>query len=313
MIKRNSAFFINGGAGRVLCSIPAFTKYLEENPDDDFIIVCEGGMEFYKGNKFLHSRAYDANHKDLFIDKVKDRDCFTPEPYRIWEYYNQKCSLAQAFDIAINNKGIRELPNSDIFLSSEEFHSGIEVVKEVKEKTKKRKIIVFQPFGRGTSNFGDNLIDTSGRSFTIDDAVEIIRRLQKIYGIIIMSEFSIETEKYKLDPVAVPLNISLKKWAGIIQEADYFLGIDSVGQHIANSLDKKSSVIISSTYPINTSYPNTKNFNIIDIGLDRRVYDPIRISFDEVSVLNNERLMQLNEKVIDYIVTSVKKHIEKNN
>jgi ADP-heptose:LPS heptosyltransferase len=310
MSERNSAFFINGGAGRVICSIPAFEKYAEQNPDDDFVIVCEGGLEFFKGHKTLHARAFDSYHKNLFIDKVKDRNCITPEPYRVWEYYNQKCSLAQAFDIAINYKGIRDLPRPLINLSSEEFYSGIQVVSEVKEKTKKNKTIVIQPFGRGTHDFANTIVDESGRSLTLNDTIEIIRKLQKDYGIILMSEFTIEVEKNKLDPIAMPMNIDLKKWAGIIAEADYFLGIDSVGQHIAHAFAKRSSALISSTFPINTSYPNDSNFNIIDLGEDRRVYDPIRISFDEVSMLNNEKLMQLNDKVIDFIVDSVKAHIE---
>ena len=38
---------MNGGAGRVIASIPAFEKLYEK--DKDFIIVCEGGMDFYKG------------------------------------------------------------------------------------------------------------------------------------------------------------------------------------------------------------------------------------------------------------------------
>ena len=50
--KRDTAIFINGGAGRVICSIPALEKFAEENPDDNFIIVCEGGTDFYKGHKF---------------------------------------------------------------------------------------------------------------------------------------------------------------------------------------------------------------------------------------------------------------------
>ena len=61
--KRNTAFFINGGAGRVICSIPALELYHEENPDDDFIIVCEGGMDFYKGHPILHKKAYDVFKK----------------------------------------------------------------------------------------------------------------------------------------------------------------------------------------------------------------------------------------------------------
>jgi len=31
---RSKAFFINGGAGRVICSIPALEKYAEESGDN---------------------------------------------------------------------------------------------------------------------------------------------------------------------------------------------------------------------------------------------------------------------------------------
>ena len=113
---RAKAFFINGGAGRVICSIPAFVKYAETH--DDFIIVCEGGMNFYKAHPVLHKYAFDNWHKNLFEDYLKSRDCVTPEPYRQWHYYNQKCNIAQAFDMEIN--GIaepRELPSPSIKLS----------------------------------------------------------------------------------------------------------------------------------------------------------------------------------------------------
>ena len=38
--KRNTAIFINGGAGRVIASIPALENLVEENPEDEFVIVC---------------------------------------------------------------------------------------------------------------------------------------------------------------------------------------------------------------------------------------------------------------------------------
>ena len=69
-MTRSTAFFVNGGAGRMVCSIPAFEKYEKENPDDDFIIVCEGGMDMYKGHPTLHRRAFDNWHKGLFNDKI---------------------------------------------------------------------------------------------------------------------------------------------------------------------------------------------------------------------------------------------------
>ena len=59
---RSKVFFINGGAGRVVASIPALEKYAETH--DDFIIVCEGGMNFYRGHSILHKYAYDNWHAD---------------------------------------------------------------------------------------------------------------------------------------------------------------------------------------------------------------------------------------------------------
>ena len=128
---RSKAFFVNGGAGRVISSIPAFEKYAETN--DDFIIVCEGGTDFFKGHPVLDGKVYDHWHKNLFQQHIKHRDCETPEPYRVWHYYNQKCSLAQAYDIAINGLDEpRELPKPTINLNKTEVISGYNIVEEIK-------------------------------------------------------------------------------------------------------------------------------------------------------------------------------------
>ena len=128
---RSKAFFINGGAGRVICSIPAFEKYAETN--DDFIIVCEGGTDFYKGHPVLHNKVFDSWHKGLFENEIKHRDCVSPEPYRVWEYYNQKCNLPQAFDIIINNlDSPRELPDPSLYLNKMELLTGFNAVEEIK-------------------------------------------------------------------------------------------------------------------------------------------------------------------------------------
>ena len=161
---RAKAFFINGGAGRVITSIPALEKYAENH--DDFVIVAEGGMNFYKAHPVLHKYTYDNWHKNLFEDKIKDRDCVTPEPYRMWHYYNQKCSIAQAFDMEINGLDEpRDLPAPKIKLTKAEAISAINTVEEVKAKTGKDKVIVIQPFGRGVQVQGEYIIDTTSRSF----------------------------------------------------------------------------------------------------------------------------------------------------
>jgi len=314
-MSRSTAFFINGGAGRVICSIPAFEKYQEEHPEDDFVIVCEGGMDFYKGHPTLHNRAYDVSHKGLFKDFIQDRTCVTPEPYRVWEYYNQKCSLAQAFDITINNKGVRDLPSPKVFINKQEMVHGANVVEEVKQVTGFDKAIVIQPFGRTVEQVGNFIIDPSSRSFQLNNIINLIDILKKEYAIIVMSELPLTLEdkdsgKY---PVAQPSIPNLRTWAGIIAVADHFVGCDSVGQHIAKALGKTATVVTGSTYPVNISYPNDPDFDIIDVGHGKRVYSPIRVAMDEERDRLNDEAMELTDKQITEVVETIRKRLGKSN
>lgn len=309
---RSKAFFINGGAGRVICSIPALEKYQEESGDKDFLIICEGGTDFFKGHPTLYPRTYDNWHKNLFEDKLIHMDIESPEPYRVWEYYNQKCNLSQAFDIAINGKGVRELPKPNLKLSIDEVLTGKNVIKEVKEKTKKDKVVVFQPFGRGVIVQDNMISDPSGRSFEANSVIALVKRLQKDHAVIFMGEFGVDFAKHGCtSPVAAPQNASIRHWAGIINEADYFLGCDSVGQHIAYMLDKSATVVVGSTFKENVSYPGYDKFDILDMGEGRRRYSPIRITVDEVADRTNEGIMVMNDKIEEVIAESVIKGIEK--
>lgn len=310
-MSRPKAYFINGGAGRVICSIPAFEKLAET--EEDFIIVCEGGMDFYKGHPILHDRAYDNWHKGLFDQHIKHRDCITPEPYRIWEYYNQQCSLAQAFDIAINNKGIRELPAPKVTLNKYEVVQGFNVVQEVKFKTGFDKAVVIQPFGRGIQNQGDFVADPSSRSLHLNSVLDIVNDLKKEYAVILMSEFPIALEendsgKY---PVAMPQIPDLRIWAGIIDVADHFIGCDSVGQHIARALSKTATIVTGSTFPVNITYPECKDFDIVDLGQGKRKYSPIRISMEDHIERANDEVMEMDKAQLDQVVQSARKRLGK--
>ena len=311
---RPKSFFINGGAGRVLCSIPALEKYQEDHPDEDFLIVCEGGTDFFKGHPTLYGKVYDNWHKNLFRDKLIHTDTISPEPYRVWEYYNQKCNLSQAFDIAINNKGIRDLPKPTIKLSKEESINGKFIVAEVRQKTNKKKTVVFQPYGRGVQQAGNIITDPSGRSFEHGNMVSIIKRLQKKYSVILMSEFAFDFEKEGLrDTISFPAGngVPMRGWAGIIKEADLFLGCDSVGQHIAHAVGTPVVAVMGSTFGVNVSYPEEEMFDVLDMGEGLRQYDPIRICPDEESARLNDGIRAMNDKVEEVIMKSVDKLMNK--
>jgi len=310
---RSKAFFINGGAGRVISSIPAFEKYAETN--DDFIIVCEGGTDFFKGHPTLDSKVYDHWHKNLFQEHIKQRDCVSPEPYRVWHYYNQKCSLSQAYDMEINGLDEpRELQKPTINLNKTEVINGYNIVEEVKSVTKKDKVVVVQPFGRSVEQMGEFIADPTSRSMPMNATVDIINQLKKDYAVIVMSEYHFpveENENNTKHPIARPQIQDMRVWSAVVDVADHFLGCDSMGQHMARALDKTATVVVGSTYPENISYPGHKDFDIIDVGNGRREYSPIRITQDERVDRFNDESLELDKQQVKQIVESCRKKLGK--
>ena len=306
---RSKVFFINGGAGRVICSIPALEKYAETH--DDFVIVCEGGMNFFQAHPILHKYAYDFWHKGLFEEKLKMRDCVTPEPYRRWHYYNQKCSLTQAFDMEINGLDEpRDLPPPRIKVTKTEGITAINTIENIKAETGRDKVIVIQPFGRGIQDSGGYIFDPTSRSFNVGDISKIINDLKKDYTVIVMSEFPFEIEESEYAH-AIPHVQDVRLWAGIIECADHFLGCDSVGQHIAKAVGTTATVVVGSTFPINISYPNDPDFDIVDIGEGKRIFSPIRLTAEDYQDMNNDECMTMTDDDIKNIITLCRKRLGK--
>ena len=191
--------------------------------------------------------------------------------------------------------------------SREELLVGRKLVSEVKSKVNKDKTIVIQPFGRGMQHIDGSFVDTSGRSIEYKDLKAIIRALQsEKFVVILMAEMAFDFSKEKFnDEVAMPENVSLRQWATIIKHADHFLGCDSVGQHLSYVVNTKSTIVTGSTFPINVSYPEADDFNIVDLGMHNRVYDPIRILPDEATSRKNENIMNMTVEIQDYIIDTI--------
>ena len=305
--SRSKAFFINGGAGRVLSSIPALEKYHEESGDADFVIVCEAGMDFYRGHPILHKHAYEVWHKGLF-ETIRDKDAVSPEPYRVNEYYNQQCSLAQAFDIEINGlEDPRELPVPTVTLNKMETVTGYQTIQEIKSGLNKDKAIIIQPFGRTITKMGEHLVDGTSRSFELGNISNIVGILREKYAVIIMSEIPFQVPQNEKHPIAFPKEPNLRLWASMINSADHFLGCDSVGQHIAKALGKTATVVVGSTVPINITYLDDDDFDVIDFGHEKgREYSPIRLTMDDEIDRGNDKIMMLEtleeKRVVDSCV-----------
>jgi|TARA_B110000908_G_scaffold47688_1_gene58182 hypothetical protein len=296
------AFFINGGAGRVLCSIPAL-EYYKEHTDPDVVIVSEAWHELFLSSK-LRNNIWPVGSKELFKTVLKDREIISPEPYRLNAYFNQRVNLIQAFDMLINDvdEEVESKPiNLDLGKADQIY--GYNLVSQVKQQMKKDKVVVFQPFGSGVKIDGNFVFDESGRSFELSDVFRIVDDLSKDYAVILMTNLKIPTDRPM--GAAIPEGASLLQWTGVVNAADYFLGCDSMGQHFAHALGKPATVVIGSTFPENISYPGNKDFTIIDNGKENRVYVPYRVTSDPASERHNEDNMILNDENYKKIMNSI--------
>ena len=304
----NKIVFINGGAGRMICAIPALERFIQENPDG--YIITEAGLDFVWGNKLLQDRTFDVNTKGLFENIIRHGMVISPEPYRDNDYYNQRISIAQSFDKLINGNVRTDFDyRPNIVLNKEEELHGVSAVRHAKSEHKKDKTIVIQPYGRSSVN-DENLkivADYSTRSLETKTYLEIAKALREKYNVISMSEFPIPGD----DITVNPKQLTLRKWAAIIDSSDYFIGCDSVGQHLAYSMKKPGSVVLGSTFAVNVSYPNY--FNIIEKEGFEKKYSPIRMT--EFGCYeadrHNDLALEFNDEETKKIIANIMTHIKK--
>lgn len=301
-------FMIDGGAGRSITAIPALIKHSKKN--QNFQILVNGWDSLYWGIPELHDKVFNPDQKGSFEQFLLDADkVITPEPYKVPGYYKQEKSLAEAFDYLINETD----DHSDLGLPflktnrSEELQAA-NFMKETKQQQQKQKTIVIQPFGRSMEKPQEDVIlDQSSRSINPDTYLKLVKKLATKYNLILFAEknFWMKEDTYTIKPEA-----DLRMWAAFIDAADYFIGCDSVGQHMARALNKPGTVIIGSTFAVNTSYPNY--FNIIERDVPKK-YSPIRISGLESHLADriNESTVEFTDEEINGIYANIVKDIEK--
>ena len=303
-----TVFMIDGGAGRAIAAIPALIKYSKKS--NDFRIMVNGWDNLFWGIQELHDKVFNPDQKGALDQFFMDADkVVSPEPYRVPGYYKQEKSLAEAFDYLINETD----DHSDLGLpviktNKQEELQAANFMQQTRQQQQKQKTIVIQPFGRSIEKPQDNVVfDQSSRSINPDTYLKLIKKLSTKYNLILFAEknFWMEEDTYTMKPEA-----DLRMWSAFIDAADYFVGCDSVGQHMARAFNKPGTVIIGSTFSINTSYPDF--FNIIEKDIPK-IYSPIRISGLESHLADrvNEATVEFTDDEINGIYASIVKDLEK--
>lgn len=308
----NTTFIINGGAGRVVAAGPALEKYAKLHPEDDFKVLVHGWESVFWSHPLLQSRTFSVNQKGTFDYFIKNNRVVCPEPYYVHGYYNQKLSLAQAFDEEINKtEDHSDLGPPRLYISSYEKNSIRRIIFEAKQQRNKSKVLVIQPYGSGMVPYPEKPFDNSYRSLDVDDYYKLIKKLNSKNKDLLIFYFGDMRFRHPGDDISVNVaqfNPDLRFYLSLIAECDYFVGCDSVGQHMARGLDKPGMVIMGSTSEINVSYPDF--FHIFRNGKPFN-YSPIRLTgLDcEFADRTNDGIMDFTDKQIDEMITVINKNL----
>lgn len=306
----SKVFIIDGGLGRCIASIPALIKYAKNNPNEEWYVLMSGWSFITYGIKELQCRTYELETKGIYENIfLKVDEVVTPEPYRIPKYYKKEISLSDAFDLIINgtddHSDLQEFPF--VFTEYEKIR-GEEIVKSAKETHKKDKTIVFQPYGSTAQYLSGSVFDDSLRSIPENVFLILSKKLSERYNIIYFGDYQFYSQEYThcLGPDPDP---HIREWMSVINEADYFIGCDSCGQHIANYVKTRGTVLIGSTEAVNISYPNF--FQIIEKKQDKK-YVPLRLSNVDCDLAQryNSDVFNYSKSEIEEIFSNIVHHIE---
>ena len=308
---------IDGGLGRIITAIPALLKYGKNHPDEDWYVMIPGWDFMTWGIEELQQRTFNPETKGMFENYYWDADkVIAPEPYKLPAFYRNEISLAEAFDELINGTTDHsDLPDMTLELTIDEVLNAKNIINNAKRSisgcggtvNEDKKVIVFQPFGSTAHQTEMGVYDKSMRSFNHNFAHEVVESLKKDYYIINMNAPLWQWEGV----INISPDPDLRTWAALIQEADYFIGCDSCGQHIARAVGTDASVLIAGTHEVNVSYPN--KFHIIK-NKAKYYPNPMRVSMMNSTLADklNQKRATFSEEEIKSSIKEIVKRIEKN-
>ena len=300
---------IDGGIGRVITALPALLKYHQNHLNEEWYISIMGWDYIPLGIPQLQERSFNPDTKGVWENYFMRADeIVSPEPYRLPNFYKGKISLAEAFDEIINETEEHDDLNYETLnLSHSEIRKGQETIYRAYETQKKEKTIVINPYGSTAQICPLGVYDDSLRSLPENMFIQICELLAEDYNIIYMGYSYLLPEDNKVVYVPQP-DLHIRDWMGVIAQVDYFVGCDTVGQHIARATGTKGCVIMGGTDAVNMSYPDY--FRVIQ--RKKPVYSPMRISSFQSNLaerLNKECIEYTESEILD-IYEKIKEDIE---
>jgi hypothetical protein len=276
---------IDGGIGRVICSVPAIEKMSKKRR----VIVVTSHPEVFWHNPNIY-KVYNLNREYLWDDVIKHGEFFYPEPYFNHQYYTQKQHMIQSFDMLLNNEGEGKFVLPKIYLSREEMLWAIDFINGRKKQFGK-SIAMLQCYG-STCNIVENKhVDNTHRSLPKYVVDEICDRSNCLYinaSHIPMDHMNVWQQKF-----------TIRELFALTSFCDFIVSIDSYLSHTGAGFGKQGILFFGGTYPANLGYPNYKMVLRDDYPKN---YFPNRFVgyVDE-----NKGALDFTEDEIDQIITTI--------
>lgn len=308
---KNTTFIITGGAGRVVSAIPALEKYARLNPDDDFQVIVHGWESLFWSHPTLQNRTVGANQKGTFESRIKNTNVKIPEPYQVHGFFNQTLHISEAFDQEINHTDDHsDLNYNCLYLSDVEREGAKELIEKYKGEKKKKRAVVFQSYGSGVDIVNKKPLDRSNRSLSQEHATKLIQEMSKSAVVLNASHPQYRSRSDSLSVQFDDPNVDyFRRLMGLIYHCDYFVGIDSVGQHIARAFNKPGLVLMGATNETNYSYMN--HFDIYRKSNRTPLYSPWRLSDVDVEFADrsNDGIMNFTDSELKDIISTIQKNL----
>ena len=279
---------IDGGLGRVICAIPALEHYAKKHND---LHILTPWTDVFANNPILKN-IHHSDGQDTWANVISKGEYRHIEPYQRREYYTQKAHLIDAFNLCLNNAYIQGMPN--LYLSPSERAWAENFARQVKNTTRKRKLVAFQPYG-ATFKAGAN--DDTDRSLSQANAMYIANRFMTLHADVALINCTSTPFSH---PNVFHQTFTTRQLFAVVSVCDAIFAIDSVVSHIGASFDKKGVLMLGGTHKENVGYDNYKTF--IRDGYPKE-YLPIRLGCPIIS--KNQGAMDFSQQQLDDMIRSV--------
>lgn len=288
---------VDGGIGRCVCFTGALKKLAETNE----VWVVSPWPEVFENLDFI-KKVYHTNHKYLFEDIVIKCDYINIEPYHNHRFYTQELHLIQAINLLLN--GSDEFINPILQITREEKQFAKDFVKEYRQQGK--KIIAYQPFGSGAISLNENeeIFDKSNKSLTGDLASGFPVQYNTEAWINMTHIPSERFPRLSSTPLGEPYKsgliqppqMNLRQFIALVEECDFYVGVDSSVIHIAKAFNKKGVQLFGGTDPRNFAYEDNPIVCMKGFPFERI---PLRFNSDKKEF--NNRAMHWNSEEVEQV------------